>query len=425
MKHHFVVRAFALCAIVCTYSVPLWAQQQNLIEPERMPGLQPLLDQHPAVTRAQLVVRAHERRLDAARLQRRPTSAFLEAEELRIGDLTGSNVTVGLEREFVPRAERQAEVGIAQAELLAAQATLQGIQILLTSRAQRSVVELFVHQRIARRLAEEDTLLQRAAVTLNTRFSVGDARYIDVIRLRTERLRVQADLVDAQTAVSRAMLDLRALVGADVALPADTGDPLRLPTIAANADSLVAAAPVLLVAQAEQQRAAAAIAAARARGARSWSASLGLQRFPGEGGGGTFGPAIGASLTLPQFYRRVTDAAVQIAQVDSAAAAAGNAALLRSLQAAVSMTRSQLQAIGARISGVDQQLIAAAREERQAALIAYANGQLTLTELLDFERSLSRAEIQLLESYDSAVEAWYELNRQLAGDDFGIDGGHK
>jgi outer membrane protein TolC len=64
---------------------------------------------------------------------------------------------------------------------------------------------------------------------------------------------------------------------------------------------------------------------------------------------------------------------------------------------------------------VDRQLIAAAREERQAALLSYANGELTLAELLDFERSLSRSEVQLLESYDRAIDAWDEANQLLAG----------
>ena len=73
-----------------------------------------------------------------------------------------------------------------------------------------------------------------------------------------------------------------------------------------------------------------------------------------------------------------------------------------------------------RISGVDQQLINAAREEREAALSAYANGELSLVELLDFERSLSRAEIQLLQSYDTAIEAWHRANQSLAG--IGLEG---
>ena len=62
-----------------------------------------------------------------------------------------------------------------------------------------------------------------------------------------------------------------------------------------------------------------------------------------------------------------------------------------------------------RYQGVDARLLNAARDEREAALVAYATNDLSLFELLDFERELARAEIQRLRSYVDMTEAIVQI----------------
>jgi outer membrane protein TolC len=304
-------------------------------------------------------------------------------------------------------------VAIATAEAAAAAAKLDGVRLRLASGVTRAFLETVVQERIALRLAQEDSLLLRAEATLNSRFAVGQARYVDVIRLRTERLRVQAELLDAQTEGSRAQLQLRALAGRDVPPVQAMSVTLRMPGVPSNVDSLLAAAPVLKMAAAEQERARAALMLASAEGTRRISGNIGVQRFTHDAGS-TIGPAIGLSVSLPSTNRRMVLAGIEAAQIDSAASEAHTRATASLLRAEISAALSQIEATGRRIAGVDQQLINAAREEREAALTAYVTGDMTLIELLDFERSLSRAEVQLLQSYDAAIEAWDRANQLLA-----------
>ena len=49
------------------------------------------------------------------------------------------------------------------------------------------------------------------------------------------------------------------------------------------------------------------------------------------------------------------------------------------------------------------------RQERESALAAYRTGSLSLLELLDFERALSRAEIERIRALVDAADAWADL----------------
>ena len=67
-----------------------------------------------------------------------------------------------------------------------------------------------------------------------------------------------------------------------------------------------------------------------------------------------------------------------------------------------------------RIASFDAALLRGARDERESALGAYRSGELSLLELLDFERALARAEIERLRNRIDAADALADL---LGADD--------
>ena len=419
MDRNHIVRLVAVCVTTCINVVPIRAQQPLPLDVPEAASLRAQLLTNPRIVAADFRVRAAEARVSSARALRAPASLFFDAEEIATSDPGQANLSGGLEYEFTPARERRAETSIASAELAAAVATRDGLRLRLESELVRSFLEAAVHQRIAERLAQEDSLLQRSEATLNARFSVGQARYVDVIRLRTERLRVQADLLDANTEISRALLEMQSLIGSKVSPTALRAATLQLPDTRVAIDSVIAHSPAHRLALAEQERARASLLTAAARGTTRFTAQLGVQRFSEEGVS-TIGPTFGGSISLPFANRRMVQSAIEAARFDTTAAAAQSTARSTVLRSEIGAALAQIDAIASRISSVDKQLIDAAREEREAALSAYANGELSLAEFLDFERSLSRAEIQLLVSYDTAIEAWHRANQSLAG--IGLDG---
>ena len=116
-----------------------------------------------------------------------PGAAFTNARSAR----------VEVSREFAPglggarRALVQADVERATLELDLARRRL-------LARAAQHLTRAVGATAIVHRLAAEDSLLVATEDALRARFAIGAARYVDVLRIRTERLRVQSELAAAK-----------------------------------------------------------------------------------------------------------------------------------------------------------------------------------------------------------------------------------
>jgi len=273
---------------------------------------------------------------------------------------------------------------------------------------------------IGRRLAAEDSLLTAAEEALQARFTVGEASYVDVIRLRTERLRVQSDLAGAVTEVGshrRALVALApvelsaaAEVLLDSAVATELADPFRRPLPAApDLDSLVAASAPALFAGVAVDRATATRELAGAERRPMIGASLGVRRFRSGTGGFDVGPSIALSIGLPFTAPAAAGGQIEAAARELDAAHATRQAEVARARAELGAARDRYETARRRLAVYDAGALQGARDEREAALAAYRSGGLSLLELLDFERALSRAEITRLQTLIEAADAFAVL----------------
>jgi outer membrane protein TolC len=283
---------------------------------------------------------------------------------------------------------------------------------------------------VAQRLAAQDSLLIAAENALRTRFASGDARYVDVLRLRTERLHVQTESAQATTNAQMNVIALTALLANDSlaqatlpilldsatasrpfdASPRGITAPWAALPAAPPLDTLVALTTEVRMAGARIDRAEALRTLTHAQQQPAISGTLGLQRIgPGEGNGANLGPVLAAGITLPFTAGRANRTATQAADRDVAAAEAARVATNATIHATVAASRERYEATRHRVVTYDATLLRAAREERESALAAYRTGELSLLELLDFERALSRAEIDRARTRLDAVTALCDL----------------
>lgn len=153
---------------------------------------------------ARAAVEAARARADAAGL---PPAAVLssEIEDVPDGyDLASAAIRVEFGREFMTGGRTAAARALALTNVDLATARLAALERSLRADVLRELTRLVAADAIARRLAAEDTLLLGAEASLRDRFSVGEARYVDVLRLRAERLRVQTDRAAVLADVLRA-----------------------------------------------------------------------------------------------------------------------------------------------------------------------------------------------------------------------------
>lgn len=411
----------------------------------RVASAQELFVDSAAIRQLKLAVRmhspdilAHQAELDVARARLNATgiapAATLGAEVEEVPDgvnlASAGSIRLDLSREFLSGPLRSAQRAVAQRDIERAAAGLALAERSLGARVDRAFTLAVGAVAMARRLAAEDSLLSSAEEAVRSRFAVGDARYVDVLRLRTERLRIRTETASALTE-GRVGRDLLAALTAfeestasfaaiDSAVVRELRDPFRVPLPPApSLDSLLAISSATQLGDIAVARATASRRLVSAQQRPVVAASLGVQRFATESGGFGAGPTIGASVSLPFSARRGAQAATALADREIAAAEARRRASIATVRADLSAARRRYEAARERLALFDAALLRGAREERESALSAYRGGQLSLIELLDFERALARAELSRLRSRMDAADALADLIAGAAGDEDG------
>lgn len=349
-----------------------------------------------------------------------------EVDDARNGRLDRGSVRVEVSRAFLSSARRQGERAVGDIEVQAARVALGATERRILAEAARVLYTAVGWRAIVRRLAAQDSLLASAEASVRARLSVGEARYVDVLRLRTERLRVNGDRVAAENEIEVAAVTLVALVGGDAAaagIAAASFDSLdrveglgALLTVAArlpeapSVESLVATAADVLLADARIAQTAARRQLLLAEQRPSFAGSLGLQRIGQDSDSSPgLGPVLSVGVTLPFTAGRANRASLEAADRQTAVALAERSAASVAVRAALGVARARYEAARRRATSYDAALLRAAREERESALAAYRITDISLLDLLDFERALTRVEIERARASIDALASLAEL----------------
>ena len=353
-----------------------------------------------------------------------PALLSLEIEEVPGGlDLIeAGSARLDVSREVFSGARRSARRQVATQTVEQARLELALTERSLLARIDGLLVRYLGGVGVTERLAAQDSLLVGAEEAVTTRFAVGESRYVDVLRLRAERLRTRSELAQARTEALRGRRGLAGLAeSADstllritamldsLALTAPrTVDLISFPPVP-NLDSLVRTAAPVQLAEAGVRQARAGVQLAAAEQGTRINASIGVQRFSGDDGRHQVGPTLGASFTLPFTARGRGRASRLASQRELLAAQAELEAAVVHARALFGTARDRYEVAVANAALLEPALLRGARDERENALATYRTGTLSLLELLDFERALTQAEISRTRSQIAAAEAFAEL----------------
>lgn len=396
---------------------------------ERVRAESPVL----AARRAALDV-ALRRRQAAGTVGPATLAAEAEAVPSGISLLDAGSLRLDLSRGLLGGPRRAAERDLADREVDRAR-----LEVEMATRALGATVEQLVARAsgasaIASRLASEDSLLVGTEEAVRSRFSVGDARYVDVLRVRTERLQVAAEVQRSRSEARIARLQLLRLAHpltrtagepataattlVDAALAAETAMMMRgtVPPVP-SIDSLLQQSGAIRLAGLAVERASAARRLVSAEQRMALTGSIGVQRFSTDAGGHSLGPTIGVSMTLPFTARRGSRARESVAEQEIVLATTEQRAVEAGVMSALASALDRYETARSRLASFDAALLRGAREEREAALASFRTGSLSLLELLDFERALAQAEITRIRSRVDAADALVDLYLIALGDD--------
>lgn len=366
----------------------------------------------------------------AARGHAAPLSLSAGLSEAPAANLDQGNLRLELGRDLLTGPKRHAERALADVDVLAADADLAATARQLEAALVRDVVHAAGALRIAERLASEDQVLVGADAGVRGRFAVGEARYVDVLRVRTERLRVQSERSSALAESRAARARLRVLLTADSARGALDAALLTLANADGNAwrsllspppslDSLVALSAAVQIGAIDIERAARERALSALEMKPQVNAFAGIQRIGQANNGPTLGPSLGVTVSLPFTAATANRLTARATEQRVATARRARDATRTDVMSHLSAALERYAAARSRLDAFDAALLRGAREERESALAAYRTGSLTLLELLDFERALSRAETEHTRALMDAIDAWADL---MGAEDLGAPG---
>ncbi|MFN0178270.1 MAG: TolC family protein [Gemmatimonadales bacterium] len=378
---------------------------------------------HPALVVLRAKAQAATGRIAAA-ADVQPAVFSLEVEDVPGGGRfwAANQLRSAIEGEVFGGGRRSARRDQATSEANTEQARLRAAEHAAAAATKARSVTWLAGMATARRLLVEDSLLAAAEEALTARFGAGAATYVEVLRVRAERLRVQTDRAAAIADAGEARVLLLGWLSGDSSAMrsgASVLDSLAAVPIADFDAANLPATPAVDTTGASEAVAGIAASLSREGAARSRLGialvrptalgAVGVQQFQSAIGRRVFGATLGLKVSLPFTAQSHNRASIRAARLDADALAVQGTALLGSWARELSVLRVRYEAERARAQVYQSSLLADLRGEREAALAAYRNGALGLFELLDFERTLVRAEIDQIHSVRNALITWHRL----------------
>jgi cobalt-zinc-cadmium efflux system outer membrane protein len=266
-------------------------------------------------------------------------------------------------------------------------------------------------------LAEATEVFRRVEESGRIRFAEGDISQYDRSRLQVERIRYETLLARAQLELEAAARELAILVVPDslevaALLPGEPLAQLRaLGPVPARDAALAAAAerPDVRAADAEIDAARARLSLMRRERIPDLTLSAGYK----QEGGAASGAVVGLSMPLPLWNRNQGEIAEAQAELDAAVARRGLA--LARAQEDIRRAWDNYRSLGARTSALGETLLPESAGLLETARIAYAEGEMSLVQLLDAADAYRSARESVNELLGGYLIALYDLQRATGG----------
>lgn len=362
----------------------------------------------PAIIAARAQVAAAEGRVRQAGFRLNPELSVEVENFAGTGEFNGARgleTTVALNQRLDLGGRRRARMGVARAELAAAEIRL---AIARADLAQQ-VREQFARAITARdrlRLAEEnDRLAHELARIAGQLVAAGRDPPLRAMRARSAAAQAQAQLTAAQAEEAASRRTLAALFG--VTAPPDS--------VAGNLVDLeprtIDPEQSLDVRLAEAERLSAEAELGQQRTARNLdpAVGVGVRQFRQSGDVALVG---GLSMPLPVFDRNQGN--IEAARANVAAAEARRAAALANVTVRARNAIAAVEAAEARVRALEGAAIPEAFEALRLAQASYREGRATLLELLDAQNAYTTAEAALIDARLALALATAELGRVAA-----------
>lgn len=347
-------------------------------------------------------LRGAEREVEAARARLRQAGAF-DAPSLSYQ--TGKRGTpvsreehesaIRLSQDLGAPGERGRAKAVARIDVAIAEANRESIVLKLRGDVTRGYRRV---QADALGLRTLETLRKTAAdleQMVSARLRTGSARYLDVLRARSERVRIENDAVEAERVLREDRRTLNTLIARAPDEPLATADTLVHVPLADSLESVLrmalATRPRLRSTRLEVERGGAQVALTRNGLWPSTSLSAGFDRVPGSDS-----PGVGAEISISLPFAPWTDRRARIseARASQGSAQARLEVVQREVDAALRNAFESARTAERQVQQFDRVLLADASDAIRTAIQNYQAGQIDGLELFETLRTFRSIELE-------------------------------
>jgi outer membrane protein, heavy metal efflux system len=280
-------------------------------------------------------------------------------------------------------------------------------------------VALWENEGLANARSEAATLEATLESLVVERVEVGSAPELDAIRVHAERLRADADAVEATARIAAAGSRLGAWMGirdgAGLRASAGAFVPETLPALPALLARLDASAPVqreesdVRASQARVAREKALVRPAMVLDVGFDALDRSVQHVPGTGPFVNYRAQL--AIDVPLFNQR--GPYVELEQARGEVARARTQAVRTLAAAELTAAYGTFEAASVRQRALVDGVVPAAREAASATKDAYVVGRAQLVAVLDAQRALIEARVAALEAQTARANAWADIEHAL------------
>jgi outer membrane protein, heavy metal efflux system len=344
-----------------------------------------------------------------------PNPGLSAAREQLSGDAGAHHETTLTLTQTLPiGGQRGIEREVARRRVDAARARYESTRLRLASEVHRAHVRAAAAEAVLGALTETTDVVRRVEEAGRSRLAEGDISRFEHSRLQIERARYETLLARARLGMAEASRELTLLVAPDSAgattllLPAERlGELAAAPGVADLATALSAAAGRADVRAAEVGVEAAASTLALERRIRIPDVTLsGGYRHQADG---YRGAAVGVSIPLP--LRDRNRGGIAEAEANLAAARTRRELVLRGAESEIRAAWATWRSLEERMRAIGETLLPESAGLLESARIAYAEGEISLIELLDAAEAYRGARASVVELLVEYLSATYELER--------------
>lgn len=313
--------------------------------------------------------------------------------------------TVGVMQTIPSRAARDAERGLAAAQIDAAEADYVGTTQTVRERIADAWIEVWATQQKHALLGELRDESAIAVQIAQARLRGGDGSATDTLAARTDAAALdnRLDAVDADLAAART--GLRRWLGGDATTVADTADFQALPVAPARLEQAIDQQAPMRAWQAREQVAEAALAQARAAKRPDWNVSVNYgRRAPYL----SDMVSLQVGVSLPLFTRNRQDRGVSAKQAQRDAVQAEHEDARRAQREAVARAVAGWQGWGRQVQRYQDTLLPLARDRARTALASYRGGG-ALQPWLDARRNEIEQRLAYAEALATRARLWAAL----------------